>query len=84
MQLEVIVTIKGVLHGRTVELADDPHAAEGQRVNVEVVPICSETTEWVENLRRSAEALADDTNAEMDMHMIMSLRKDDRRLPVMD
>ena len=78
------MTIEGVIHGKTVELAEDPHLADGQRVKVEVVRDCSDSKEWVENIRRSAEALAEDPNAEMDMHIILSFRKQDRRLPVMD
>ncbi len=31
--------IEGVVHGRTIELKDDPGLVEGQRVKVEVQPV---------------------------------------------
>ena len=50
--------IQGVVHGRTIELAEDPGVADGQQVEVVVKPLAP-AKPWGEGIRRSAGALAD-------------------------
>jgi hypothetical protein len=56
------VTLKGVVHGRTIELDHDPGVPDGQEVTV-TVQLPAQTGEKLppgEGLRRSAGAWADD------------------------
>jgi hypothetical protein len=51
--------IEGVVHGRTIELLDDPGVGDGQRVQV-VLSLSSSAGAWGEGIRRTAGALAND------------------------
>lgn len=56
------VTLKGVVHGKTIELAQDPGVPDGQEVTV-TVQLPAQTTEKLppgEGLRRSAGGWSDD------------------------
>jgi hypothetical protein len=53
--------IEGVVHGRTIELLDDPGVGDGQRVQV-VLSLSSSAGAWGEGIRRTAGALAGDPN----------------------
>lgn len=55
--------IQGVVHGRTIELAEDPGVADGERVEVIVKPTLH-AKPWGDGIRRSAGALADSWTAE--------------------
>lgn len=57
--------LHGVVHGRTIELTDDPGIADGQSVKVIVRPAKADKP-WGEGIRRSAGALADDWTDEDD------------------
>ncbi|CAN5697477.1 hypothetical protein BH23PLA1_BH23PLA1_33040 [soil metagenome] len=46
--------IEGVVHGRTIELRDDPGLAEGQRVKVAVEPVNPTDLDPEERRRRLA------------------------------
>ena len=55
----------GIIHGRTVELSEDPGMDEGQQVQVILRPAEKKGT-WGEGLRRCAGALADSWSDEDD------------------
>jgi hypothetical protein len=58
----MITGIKGVIHGRMIELENEPGLPDGQAVNVTVepVPATAQTFPPGEGLRRSAGSWADD------------------------
>ena len=70
----------GKVHGRTIELDEDPGVAEGQQVEITIktVPV---KREWGEGLRRCAGALADEWTEEDDriLEEIHQDRKHDTR-----
>ena len=57
--------LHGVVHGKTIELADDPGIADGQSVEVVVRPAKADKP-WGDGIRSSAGALADDWTEEDD------------------
>jgi hypothetical protein len=61
----VTKTIHGKVHGRTIELDEDPGVAEGQQVEIIIKTVPANKT-WGEGLRRCAGALADDWTADDD------------------
>jgi hypothetical protein len=58
-------TMHGVIHGRMIELDQDPGVAEGQQVEITIKSIPSQKV-WGEGLRRCAGALADEWTDEDD------------------
>ncbi len=56
-------TMHGIVHGRTIELDEDPGVAEGQEVEVQV-KVMPPTRKWGDGILRTAGALADDTKWE--------------------
>ena len=58
-------TIHGVIHGKNIELAEDPGIADGREVEVTLRPV-QKKRPWGEGLRRSAGALADSWTEEDD------------------
>ena len=50
--------VQGVIHGKTIELDQDPGIAEGQRVDVQV-RVSSTAQPWGEGILRSAGIAAD-------------------------
>jgi len=70
--------IEGVVHGRTIELLDDPGVGEGQRVQV-VLSVSSPEAAWGEGIRRTAGALADDPDWDRIMAEVHEGRKRERR-----
>lgn len=56
--------IKGVVHGKIIELAEEPGLPDGQEVSVTVAPVSGSTSPTsslaLESLRRAAGAWADD------------------------
>jgi hypothetical protein len=54
----MVKQVQGVIHGRTIELDQDPGIAEGQRVDVQV-RVSSSGPVWGEGIRRSAGIAAD-------------------------
>jgi hypothetical protein len=51
--------VRGVIHGRTIELAEDPGVADGQQVEISIktIPI---PRPWGEGILRTVAALVDD------------------------
>ena len=65
--------LHGVVHGRTVELRDDPGLKEGQKVQIELTPISDRS--WGDGIRRSAGALADVAGLDEEIEAILAERK---------
>jgi hypothetical protein len=72
--------IRGKVHGRTIELAEDLGLAEGQEVDVHV-RVRTAPVVWGDGLRRCAGALADEWTEEDDRILaeIQQDRKHDTR-----
>jgi hypothetical protein len=70
--------IHGVVHGRTIELAEDPGVADGQQVEVVVKPLAP-AKPWGEGIRRSAGAWADYPEMDAVMEQIQQDRRKERR-----
>lgn len=58
-------TLRGVVHGRTVELTEDLGVADGQQVEITIKTVASPKP-WGEGLRRCAGAFAADWTDEDD------------------
>jgi hypothetical protein len=58
-------TMHGKVHGRTIELDEDPGVAEGQQVEITIKTVAARKP-WGEGLRRCAGALADEWTEEDD------------------
>lgn len=58
-------TLHGKVHGKTIELDEDPGVADGQKVQV-VLKTVPAHRPWGEGLRRCAGALADEWTEEDD------------------
>ena len=73
-------SIQGIVHGRTIELAEDLGLGDGQRVEVQV-SVVPPTSVWGEGLRRCAGALADEWSSEDDriLEQIQQDRQSDSR-----
>jgi hypothetical protein len=74
----VVKTISGKIHGRTIELSEDPGLQDGQNVRVQVTTLPPATEPWGEGLRRCAGALADDPEWDAIMDEIHEARKLER------
>ena len=57
--------IHGVIHGRTIELTEDPGVADGQQVEITIKTVAN-SRPWGEGLRRCAGAFATDWTEEDD------------------
>jgi hypothetical protein len=67
----------GIVHGRTIELAQETGVPDGQVVEVVIRPITPlpGSEPWGEGLRRCAGALAGIAGLDEDMEQILSERK---------
>jgi len=54
----MVKQVRGVIHGKTIELDQDPGIAEGQRVDVQV-RLSSQARPWGDGVLRSAGIAAD-------------------------
>jgi hypothetical protein len=70
--------LHGKVHGRTIELDDDPGVADGQEVEVQM-KVVEPRRKWGEGILRSAGALADDPEWDAIMEEIHQARKVARR-----
>ena len=72
--------MNGIIHGKTVELSDDPGMEDGQEVEV-MVRLAKENGNWGDGLRRCAGALADSWTEEDDriLDQIYKERQTDSR-----
>jgi hypothetical protein len=70
--------LHGKVHGRTIELAEDPGVADGQEVELQLKVVPSHP-KWGEGIRRSAGGWADYPEMEQIMERIHQERKLERR-----
>ena len=79
----MIRIVHGVIRGKTIELDQDLHMAEGQQVEIQVKMV-SQPANWGDGLRRCAGALADEWTDEDDRILaeIHESRKQDTRREV--
>jgi hypothetical protein len=73
-------TVRGIVHGRTIEVIQDLGVADGQQVEV-VVKVIPSKNQWGDGLRRCAGALAGEWTDEDDRILaeIHQDRKQDTR-----
>jgi hypothetical protein len=71
-------TVRGKVHGRTIELDEDLGMVEGQEVEVRL-RIIQPVRKWGEGILRSAGALADDPEWDTIMEQIYQDRELERR-----
>ncbi len=74
----MINTMHGKVHGRNIELDEDPGVADGQEVEVQM-KLVQPTRKWGEGILRTAGALADDPDWDLIMEEIHNARKIERR-----
>jgi hypothetical protein len=72
-------TMHGKVHGRTIELDEDPGVAEGEQVEIIIRTVPTKRT-WGEGLRRCAGALADEWT-EDDDRILEEIHQDRKRDP---
>jgi hypothetical protein len=77
-------TIHGTIHGKTIELDEDPGVADGQEVEVQVKVIVKTGRKPGEGFLRTEGALADDTEWDAIMEEIFPARKMERRPVIPD
>jgi hypothetical protein len=70
-------SLRGVIRGKTIELANDPGLQDGQEVEV-TLRAATRPESWGEGLRRAAGALADSWQAEDD-EILERIRQDRMR-----
>jgi hypothetical protein len=78
----MIKSMHGVVHGKTIELSEDPGVADGQEVEVQVL-VKPSGNEWGAGVLRTAGALADDPHWDAIMDQVQQVRKA-RRRPQLD
>ena len=71
-------TLHGKVHGRTIELDEDPGVAEGQEVEVQM-KLVEPNRKWGEGILRSAGGWADYPEIDAIMEKIQQQRKLERR-----
>lgn len=77
-------TLHGTVHGRTIQLDEDPGVAEGQEVEVQVRVVARSAGMTGDGFRRTEGALADDEEWDGIMEEIHKARKLDRRPQIPD
>jgi hypothetical protein len=70
--------VHGIVHGKTIELDEDPGVPEGQDVEVQINVIAA-PRKWGEGILRTAGALADDPHWDAIMEEVHQARKIERR-----
>jgi hypothetical protein len=70
--------LHGKIHGKTIELDEDPGVADGQEVELQINVIQS-GLKWGEGIRRSAGGWADQPELDAIMEQIHQQRKLERR-----
>jgi hypothetical protein len=77
-------TLHGKVHGKIIELDEDPGVAEGQEVEVQMKVVPQATPKTGEGFLRTEGALADDEEWDAIMDEIHKARKLERRPPIPD
>jgi hypothetical protein len=73
-------TLHGKVHGKTIELDEDPGVAEGQEVEVQM-KVVSPPQKWGDGIRRSAGGWANYPEMDAIMEKIQQERKLERGSP---
>ena len=73
----MIKPLHGAIHGRTIELTEDPGVGDGQEVEIILKPV-STSRPWGEGLRRCAGAFAAD-GTEDDDRILEEIYRDRKR-----
>jgi hypothetical protein len=76
-------TVHGKVHGKTIELDEDPGVADGQEVEVQIT-VTPPARKWGEGILRIAGALVDDPYWDAIMEEVHRARKIQRRPQVED
>jgi hypothetical protein len=71
--------LHGKIHGRTIELEEDPGVSEGQAVEIHM-KVVESTGKWGEGILRSAGGWADYPEIDAIMDRIQAERKLERRV----
>jgi hypothetical protein len=71
----MIKTLHGKVHGKIIELDEDPGVAEGQEVEVQMKMVPKSTQKTGEGFLRTEGALADDTEWDAMMEEVYEERK---------
>lgn len=74
----MIKSMHGIVHGKTIELSEDPGVADGQEVEVQM-KVKPSRKEWGTGILRTAGALADDPYWDAIMDQVHQARKAQRR-----
>lgn len=77
-------TLHGRVHGRTIQLNEDPGVAEGQEVEIQVIIVVRRPEKSGDGFRRTEGALADDKEWDGIMEEIYNARKLDRQPEIPD
>ncbi len=75
-------TLHGKVHGRTIELDEDPGVAEGQEVEVQMRVLSKTERKPGEGFLRTEGALADDPHWDEIMEDVYQERKKDTRTEI--
>ncbi len=67
-------TLHGIIHGKTIELLQNPGLEDGYSVEVEIRPLASRE-QRIANLRRSADSMVDDPEFDAIMEQIQRERR---------
>lgn len=67
-------TMRGIIHGKTIELLQNPGLEDGYRVEVEIRPLASRE-EQIAALKRIAGSMADDPEFEAILEQIQRERR---------
>jgi hypothetical protein len=70
--------VHGIVHGKTIELDEDPGVPEGQDVEVQI-KVIAPPRKWGEGILRTGGALADDPHWDAIMEEVHQARKIERR-----
>jgi hypothetical protein len=74
----LVKTLRGVVHGRTIELTESPGVEDGQQVEI-TIKLVPPPRPWGEGILRSAGIIADDPDWDRIMEEIYQARKLPRR-----
>ena len=70
-------TLRGVIHGRTIDLTEDPGLVDGQQVEI-IIKAVTRPAQWGEGIRRCAGAFAADWTEE-DERIMLEIHQERKR-----
>jgi hypothetical protein len=69
------IQVTGTIHGTSIELDAPTELAEGQRVEITVVPLSAPSKSWGDGLRQAAGVMADNPDFEQVMADVQQMRR---------